>query len=64
MIYINEETAKLILAEEQIEIFDNANEYLLKTGAKLYPPNDRCKEWRISGYTSKDLIPYCTYLNF
>jgi hypothetical protein len=54
---INQETVELLAFEENLQLSNGCSEYLLQTGAKLYP-RQGIKPWRIVGYTATDVRYY------
>jgi hypothetical protein len=52
------EAAKIIANDEGFKLNKDLKEYLLTTGAKMYPPKNSQTMWCIVGYTSNDTEDY------
>ena len=58
MILTTVHAAQIIANDENFQLKNGLPEYLLASGAKLYPPKRNQAFWRIVGYTTDDLENY------
>ena len=58
IILTTKQAAQIIANDENFQLKIKLPEYLLSSGAKLYPPKKNQTFWRIVGYSDSDLDDY------